>query len=681
MLLFLSALIEIDNLTSIKTSNYTLISNGLAEVRAFHNLGKYTVVFKSKLKNPKSIIEAHSEFLDENGLTRTSKESADRMVSVVKVKDLFGAGLKLTLTNKLKNGPSLKQIFWVYKNRPEILTNITLSSLDKVQTKYLAPLVVSHSKDFSVSNFTSCLQVPYDNDKYARYSSDGWDKPSYGVGAIFNDSNRRGLLIGAIDHDKWKSAVKFSKHGAVTAFSGATGKLTHDQVDHGSVRGTEVGSSRFMIGHYSDWRDGLEKFGDFNSVVTPPLPWFDDIPWGWNSWSGHKSKLTATDAAAALDFISNELPWFRNAGNAYVNLDSYWDNLSQEELKSFVKKVRLSGLKAGIYWTPFVHWGNLEWGVDGQEYKYADLALKDKRGQPLEKHSGGYPLDPTHPGTLARIDRTIKRFVDLGFEFIKLDFLTHGALEGAHFDKSVQTGTQAYHVGMKRLVEQLSIQRSPRPVFIALSIAPLFPSGYGHSRRISCDVFANIGSSEYLLNSQTYSWWTAGRLYEFNDPDHTSVYQPKDEPVVTESEARTRLTASVIGGGKLMLGDDLTNPDARQRSKLLFANTEILDLARQSLEFRPVYEGAKSSAADVFISVSKDRRQAFLAMFNYSKSLSKTFDVPLKRIGLIGTWKAYNLWTKATQTTSGSISSTLRPTECVLLRLDKLNSNPKSESK
>ncbi len=44
-------------------------------------------------------------------------------------------------------------------------------------------------------------------------------------------------------------------------------------------------------------------------------------------------------------------------------------------------------------------------------------------------------------------------------------------------------------------------------MFLSLSIAPLFPSGYGHARRLSCDTKGHISgkdqSTEYMLNALT----------------------------------------------------------------------------------------------------------------------------------------------------------------------------------
>jgi hypothetical protein len=427
-----------------------------------------------------------------------------------------------------------------------------------------------------------------------------------------------------------------------------------------------------VVGWYGDWRQGLERYGDLNAIVRPPLAWKGTVPFAWNSWSGHKTKVNAEHARVATDFIHQDLPEFRSGGTAYVNFDSYWSNLSDEQLRAFVRRAHGAGLKTGIYWTPFACWGGLDKKVDDGPYTYRDLLMRDAKGELLPQLDTAYPMDPTHPGTLAHIDRQMKKFVDLGFDYVKLDFLSHGAMEGRRFDPKVPTGTAAYAVGMKRIVDAVAPRRIGRPFFISLSIAPMFPHGFAHSRRISCDVFANIGATEYLMNSANYGWWPAGRLYRFNDPDSACVYQPMDEPPVTETEGRTRFTASVVAGGMMIQGDDLTKPEARARVLSLFRNRAVLDVARPAVPFRPVNGDTNYAAGDSFVRIEKGGRTAHVAAFNYDKTATVRRTLPLARLGLpAGRWIVRDLWTGQSRPLTGDLALELPPMDCALVRLER----------
>jgi len=642
------------------------IGNGHISVTASE--GRFSVAWGSQAE----IDDAYGEVRLPDGTIVRTDQLPHHEISRRAVHDGFGEGTELTVVNS--GGPTaavLKQTFWVYRGKAEAFVRLDLDGYDS-GTNQISPVVTDRPVKLNHAGPLQSLFVPYDNDNYFRYSSTAWDRKegSYEVGSLYDDRSRRGLIVGSIDHDLWKSAVKFDKDGGVRAYGGVTSSFTHDKEPHGTVTGAEVRSPRFVLGLYSDWRRGLERYGDLNAIVQPKLPWSSGVPFGWNSWSGYKNHVNLADMDGALKFVKNDLPWLRSGGVAYLNFDSFWDNLTREQRVDYVKRVHAAGLKAGIYWTPFVNWGEPDWKAVGG-YKFADMQLKDSTGTLLPKLDGGWPLDPTHPGTLQRIDENLKDFVDQGFDYIKLDFLTHGSLEGKHCDPKIQTGTAAYRVAMQRIVDDLSPKKIGRPFFISLSIAPLFPSGYAHSRRISCDIFSNIGASEYFLNSQNYAWWEANRLYRYSDPDSACEYQALGENPTTEAEARTRFTASVIGGGMMIEGDALTNPPAEARVLKIFSNRAALDLARKTPQFRPIFGDTGEKAGDAFIFHDRDGT-AYVAAFNYDKSHNKMLDLPFDRLGLeADSYTETDLWAGGDQEVSGSIHLDLSPTDCALIKLTR----------
>ncbi|MBS1703820.1 MAG: alpha-galactosidase [Armatimonadetes bacterium] len=621
--------------------------------------------------NRAAIRSAYGEVKLSDGTTYRTDEATTHTVDVVSIQDRFGKGRRLVIHHRKDGKPELRQTISVYGH--EVFVSLDIVGKSEQRSNYIAALVAA-SATMPHTAPLQCLFTPYDNDNYAKYRSDGWKdvepEGSYEVGGIYDDSTRKGLIVGSIDHDVWKSAIQFDRAGRLTVFAGATGKFTHDRDPHGEVAGKTIHSPRFVVSPTDDWRAGLERYGDLNAMVQPKLPWKGPVPMGWNSWSGHKDKVTYNDAVSALNFVHTELPWLRTGDTAYINFDSFWDNLTREQRVDFVKKCHAAGLKAGIYWTPFVNWGEPDWkAIDG--YKFKDLQLKDAKGELLPKLDGGWPLDPTHPGTLARIDANMKDFVDQGFDYIKLDFLTHGSLEGKHYDPKVTTGTAAYRVGMQHLVDQVKQSKIGRPFFISLSIAPLFPQGYGHSRRISCDVFSNIGASEYFLNSQNYAWWQAGRLYAFDDPDSACVYQARGEEPTLIEEARTRFTASVIGGGMMIEGDNLTDPAAIARVRTIFGNKEAIRLAAKTPQFRPVYGNMGEGSGDHFVWIESPN-SAYIALFNFDRKNPATKTIDFARCGLgTGKWNLHDLWTGKDTVASGKLDLELASRDCALIHLTR----------
>jgi hypothetical protein len=550
--------------------------------------------------------------------------------------DSTGKGLRLTIHHRQDAQPELRQQLWVYDDQPWFLTSVeVIADADKtLASNHISPIVLASDQatlDLGVApGHPRVLFVPYDNDVWVRYNdpeNPKDDPDSYEVTAIYDNASRHGVVIGSVSHDLWKTGIEArriegSRINQLEIFGGATGKLTRDSQPHGIVRGKTIASPRIFVGRFDDWRDGLESFGQFNARLSPPPAWEGGVPFGWNSWAAFGTKIDYRHFAAVSDFLKKEIQprGFSNGdGTLYVNWDSFWDKSSEQQLRDAVKHCHDNGQKAGIYFAPFGSWGgdgkldDIVEGTDGK-YRIRDLLLKGASGQPLPLLDDGHPLDPTHPGTLARIDWQLQRFIDWGYDFVKLDFLNFAALEGVHFDPAMTTGTAAYNLAMPRIVSGLSLEKAGRPIFISLSIAPLFPA-YGHSRRVSCDVFGQLQDSEYLLNAVTYGWWIHGTLYHFNDPDHI-VLAARDKPA-NYNEARTRVNASVIAGTVMIDSDDLTKSHPQKRAKGLLTNEKINAIARAGKTFRPVEDAAKDGASAAFVRLDQASGACRVAVFKY----------------------------------------------------------------
>lgn len=158
----------------------------------------------------------------------------------------------------------------------------------------------------------------------------------------------------------------------------------------------------------------------------------------------------------------------------YIGLDSGWDCMNEEQLKSFIEKCKSNGQIGGIYWTPFTDWArDPERTVDAApEYKYKDIYLY-ANGKPQEL-DGAYAVDPTHPAVEAMMKKISGLFHRAGFEYVKMDFMTHGAMEADKwYNPEITTGIQGYNYGMKLLNQYFG------DMYINLSISPVFPAQYG----------------------------------------------------------------------------------------------------------------------------------------------------------------------------------------------------------
>ncbi len=520
-----------------------------------------------------------------------------------------------------------------------LLTDVRITG-ENVSTNRIAPLAVYEGGLGERQNGVF-VQIPFDNDMWVEPSVTsvrklGQSTVSYEAAALFEEETGTGLVIGSIEHDVWKTGICLDVlHGMIrgcTAFGGISDSGTRDNSPHGSVSGMDVRSPKLFIGYFADWRDGMTAYAKANASVVPPKESVKDVPFGYNSWGVLQSKVGYSDMIAVSDYIKEHLQdtWTSDDAPVYVNIDSFWDfivhndpstTLSLEDaLKTFVEHCHANGQKAGIYYTPFTAWHGDEATLksskmEGSDYTYYDAAVKKSDGSGLYgKLDGGYALDPTHPGTIARMEYKLNWFIDLGFEYVKLDFMTHGAVEGQHYDPSVTTGMQAYNAGMAKIAAICDGK-----LYVNLSIAPLFPYQYADGRRISCDAFSSIDNTKHVLSYLTACFWE-DELYPYPDPDHLVVWGKDGD--VSEGEARCRVTSGVISGTSFLVGDDLSdvtdNAQKQERITKLFGNADIVSTAKLGRMFRPYEVHADSRCADAYW--FEEDGVLYLAVFNFAKN-------------------------------------------------------------
>lgn len=620
-----------------------------------------------------------------NGTLYKVTDYSSRSVTKQKISDCHGEGVCFEVKHARAGLPSLLQRFYLYPSLAYFFTETELISPENITVNYMAPFHTIVSGDMADKMKSRMLFVPFDNDKWVQFNvRPVSDMLSYEATALFDTTNRNGLIIGSVEHCNWKTGIKtcFGENKlsaknnnissvenelfTLTCFGGVSSELTRDALPHGALRGKRIKSPRIMVGMFSDWREGMEEYAKANARITPSPVWKQGIPFGWNSWGSIQTKINLQNASEVSDFIKDKLQQnhFSNDQTVYIGLDSYWDNFSDIQLKEFVDHCRRNGQKAGIYWAPFADWArNPLRMVEGTQTPYKEVYLY-ANGNPQDL-DGAYAVDPTHPAVKERINQYINRFKTAGFEYIKIDFLTHGALEAdAHFDSSVTTGIQAYNEGLRYLNQALDGK-----FYITMAISPLFPSQYAHSRRIACDAFASITDTEYTLNGLSYGWWL-GCAYLYNDPDHLVLLNKAE----TEGENRARITSGVITG-LFMDGDNLSHSggeQAKERALKFLTVPAVNDIARLGRSFRPVYgykPSAEKHSEQVFM--LKHGNSVYVAVFNFTDKEEK-YPVPLTDLGIYGNkrYLATELWSGNTTIQQKTLESTVKGKDVQLWKID-----------
>jgi flagellin-like hook-associated protein FlgL len=224
---------------------------------------------------------------------------------------------------------------------------------------------------------------------------------------------------------------------------------------------------------------------------------------------------------------------------------------------------------------------------------------------------------------------------------------------------------------MKQIVDETGNR-----MFLSLSIAPLFPSGYGHARRLSCDTKGHISggdqTTEYMLNSLTYGWWTDKNLY-ITDPDHVVLGEKADQGARSLTEGKSRLLSAIISGGMILDSSRLAeDPQGRELARSVYDNRNLFAVASEGMAFRPVEGDTGDKAAAVFSRPSS--QGVYVAVFNYDEKHPQTIAIPLARIDQ-ALAKASSVSVKdvasgnALQSAHNNLSVELSPSESKLIEL------------
>lgn len=589
--------------------------------------------------NGKTILsQVSAEFAADSVTKISSANYTTHKTALTHSKDKFGSATVWTVTYTSPKHPKLVQTFKLYDDY--IVVSAQISGGGKLSANYIAPVVSNNTCDFFRSSENRTLFVPFDNDAWIRFRSDHADKNdvrSYEVTAVYNANSRNGIVLGAIDHNIWKNAVDITSKGSnIKLFSGVADNLTRDHKVHGTVSGKSISSARFIIGVFNDWRNGMDIYADANTIVTPRRSWGKAVPFGWNSWGTLQFNVNHQNSTEVSKFFHDNLQShsFKNAdGLTYIGIDSGWNSFSDSDLKDFANQCKARNQVPCIYWTPFADWGkDGERQVPGTKFKYKDVWLY-ANGKPQEL-DGAYAVDPTHPAIRKTMEDIAKKFRELGFEYVKMDFMTHGRLEAdSWYNKKITTGTEAYNYGMQ-LLDTIF-----HGMYLNLSISPIFPAQYAQSRRIACDAWNKIKDTEYTMNALSYGWWV-GRVYDFNDADHVVLRDASD------GENRARITSSAITG-LLIIGDDFSsgikNEVVRDRAMSYLTNSAINHMAN-GISFQPL-EGDNDNTESCFIR-HEANGDVYLVCFNYDDN-NKVYNIDPKRLGIdsYNDYEVTELWT------------------------------------
>lgn len=182
--------------------------------------------------------------------------------------DNIGSGTKHIFTLNGGYTNDMKQLFYTYTDKDYLAVQVVLTGSGANCYKMIPLTSYQVTPAFGTGD-TRAVFVPYDNDAWVRYNASALNTANFTaseVSNIYNNDNRKGLVIGSVDHNHWKTGITVAGGGNHTAYVEVIAgwihpNITRDQRGHGwvSVGESLCESPKIMINNNNDWRTAFEE--------------------------------------------------------------------------------------------------------------------------------------------------------------------------------------------------------------------------------------------------------------------------------------------------------------------------------------------------------------------------------------------------------------------------------------
>ena len=309
---------------------------------------------------------------------------------------------------------------------------------------------------------------------------------------------------------------------------------------------------------------------------------------GYTSWYNYYQNINEQIIARDLAALDEKFNLFQ-IDDGYETKVGDWLSVDEKKfpngLKPIVDEAHKRGFNAGIWLAPFVAEGDSELFKTRKE-----LFKRDKNGEFVKcgaNWSGFYALDLENPDALAYIEKCLKHYADMGFDFFKLDFLYAANLVVSDGISRSMAAEKAYSF-LRKCLGKKAILGCGATVFncidkfdylrigpdVSLKFDDVWFMRFMHRERISTKV---------TLQNTVYRSFFNDRLFG-NDPD---VFLLRDDNIkLSKSRRRALITLNALFGSVLMTSDNLGQYDESKRKLLddaldLFYNANVTGYSRK----------------------------------------------------------------------------------------------------
>jgi len=399
-------------------------------------------------------------------------------------------------------------------------------------------------------------------------------------------------------------------------------------------------------------------------ISTPSIFFAEDHPTppvGWNSYTGYSIAVTEEELLKNIDFLSEHLlkygydtvtvdnGWFLSGRGKGISmaLDEYGRPDSHKHffprgLKYTIDYAHKKNVKFGIWLLRGINRRAVDENlpVEGTKYRMQDIVNKNSYCGWAVAPWWNYGVDMTKPGAQEYYDGLVRKYADMGVDFIKFDDMVPSPPEVAAVAEA--------------------IKKCGRPM--VLSLSPGDHINVEHSDaykmanmvRITSDIWDNRGSLETTFRRweamQDYTGPEAGSFLDMDMVCFGRLYVVNDKGGwdcrFTEDQKRTFMVQRALAASPLMLGGQLYTMD--EFSLSLFKHPDILECNRNAVIGKLAHREGK---IDVWKTPRRhSEKGGWIGVFNRDAKEKATIEVGMPELGLEKgeTYTLTDLWAQET---------------------------------
>lgn len=340
----------------------------------------------------------------------------------------------------------------------------------------------------------------------------------------------------------------------------------------------------------ASYADGMHAFREIFSA-RPAEKIF-----GYTSWYNYYQNINEEQILRDLEAIDGRFDLFQ-IDDGFETAVGDWLRIDPQKfpngLQPIVDRIHEKGLKAGVWLAPFVAEEKSETYREHPEW-----FRRDENGNAVRcgsNWSGFYALDLEKPEARAYIEICLRHYMDLGFDFFKLDFL-YAANLPRYAGKTRSMAAEEAYAFLRDVLQDRLILGCGATVFNAAGKFDYLRVGPDVSLKFDDVWFMRLMHRERIstkttLQNTIYRSFLNGHLFG-NDPD---VFILRENNVSLSAEQKKALlTINSLFGSVLMTSDCLADYDDEKKALLTetlerFRNAEVRAYERDGSRIRMTY--------------------------------------------------------------------------------------------